>query len=396
MFLPAIVSLAMLATSDLPLHEEEFIFPPEAFHNHSSSIVETAGGDLICCWFHGKGERTDDTLVISGARKKKGAKEWSAPFIMADNKPLPDQNCTLFIDPQGKLHMFWISAIDNLVRSYFLMYRTSTDYEGEGPPIWSWNDAIFCRPKDADTVFVENLDKRLAQIKASTEMSEERKAQFIARTTERREVYSDKLFQRLGWMPRQPPIMLNDKRMMLGLYSDTFNCSMFAFTEDGCKTWEFSRPLSQQGIQPSLVRKKNGNIVAFMRASPKVKRAESSDLGMTWTEDPIDILNSGSSVAVLGLKSGSWILAVNDTPRGRHILTIYLTEDEGKTWKVKRAMENLEPGGNGGYPTLIQTKDDSIHITYTHENKPKFEGKTIKHVRFNEAWVRAGEQPVAK
>jgi predicted neuraminidase len=390
MFLATILSVTFLAAPDAPLYEAEFLFPPEPFHNHSSSIVETPGGDLIACWFHGKGERTDDTLVISGARKGKGQESWSAPFLMADNKNLPDQNCTLFIDPDGRLWLFWISSIDNLVRSYFLKYRYSTDYEGDGPPAWTWQDAIFCRPRDAETAFLENLDKRTEQIKASTEISDEQKREFLARIEERREVYGDKLFQRLGWMPRQPPIMLTERRMMLGLYSDTFNCSMFAFTEDAGQTWEFSRPLAQRGIQPSLVRKKNGNVVAFMRDSPVVRRAESGDGGMTWTEDPIDIANSGSSVAALGLRSGHWILAVNDVPRGRHRLTLYLSEDEGRTWKVKRPLEDMEPGmGTGSYPTLIQAADGSIHCTYTHEDRRKFEGKTIKHVRFNEAWITA-------
>ena len=73
-----------------PLYEAELIFPAEKFHNHSSTIVETPQGDLLAAWFHGKGERNDDTLVISGARKKKGATTWSAPFLMADNKNLPE------------------------------------------------------------------------------------------------------------------------------------------------------------------------------------------------------------------------------------------------------------------------------------------------------------------
>lgn len=391
MNLTAILTLTcIVAAGEAPLYEAELIFPGEPFHNHSSSIVETAGGDLIVCWFHGKGERSDDTLVISGARKNQGESTWSAPFLMADNPNLPDQNCTLFIDPAGRLWLFWISSMDNLVRSYFLKYRYSVDYEGDGPPVWAWQDAIFCRPKDAETVFPELVEKRIEQVRASTTISEERRQEILSRIEERRKEASDKLFQRLGWMPRQPPIMLSDKRMMLALYSDTFSCSMFAFTEDAGQTWEFSRPLTQRGIQPSVVRKQNGNLVAFMRDSPVVRRAESSDGGMTWTEDPIDIANSGASVAVLGLRSGSWILAVNDLPRGRERLTCYLSEDEGKSWPIKRPFEDLEPEmGTASYPTLIQTADGSIHITYTHQDKRNFQGETIKHVRFNEAWIRA-------
>ncbi len=188
--------------------------------------------------------------------------------------------------------------------------------------------------------------------------------------------------------------MLDDKRMMLGLYSDTFNCSMFAFTEDAGKTWEFSRPLTQRGIQPSTVRKKNGDLVAFMRDSPVVRRAESSDGGLNWQEVPLEILNSGSSVAALALKNGTWILAANHVPDGPHRLTLYLSENEGKTWPIKRALEDLKPEkGTGSYPTLIQTADGTIHCTYTHEDKEKFEGKTIKHVRINEAWIRSDGRP---
>lgn len=380
----------LIAAPDGPLYESQLIFPPEDFHNHSSSIVETPAGDLIACWFHGHGERKDDSLVILGSRKKRGQEHWSPPFLMADNPDLPDQNCTLFIDNDGRLWMFWISSIDNLVRSYFLKYRTSTDFEGDAAPRWTWQDAIFCLPTDAEQAFTEGLAKRVAEIHAATELTPERRADYLSRTDAIQAVVSDKLFQRLGWMPRQPPTMLDEKRMMLGLYSDTFNCAMFAFTEDAGQTWEFSRPLTQRGIQPATVRKKNGNLVAFMRDSPVVRRAESSDGGMNWSEVPIDILNSGSSVAALALDSGTWILAVNDVADGRHVLTLYLSDDEGETWPVKRALENLKPDmGSGHYPTLIQATDGTIHCTYTHEDKEKFAGKTIKHVRFNEAWIRA-------
>ena len=76
--------------SSEPVYETQFIFPAESLHNHSPSIVETRDGDLLACWFHGRGEKGDDTLVIRGARKRRGDSEWSKPFIMADNQNLPD------------------------------------------------------------------------------------------------------------------------------------------------------------------------------------------------------------------------------------------------------------------------------------------------------------------
>ncbi len=393
MALTALVSIVLLISGEPSHYVSELIVPPEDFHNHSSSIVETAEGDLLACWFHGKGERKDDTLVIRGARKNKGESKWSDPFAMADNQNLPDQNCTLFIDPDKRLWLFWTSSLDNETRSFFPMYRTSTDYEGDGPPVWDWQDALFVRPKEGETAFPKLLESRLSMVQESDLLTDDQKTDYLQEFEERRDMYSDKLFQRIGWLPRQPPIMLSDKRMMLGLYSDTFDCTLFAFTEDAGETWEFSRPLESFGIQPSIVQKKNGVLVAYMRASPVTRCAESTDGGLTWTEVPLDILNSGSSVAVLGLKSGNWILAVNDVPKGRHQLSLYLSEDEGETWTRKRYLEKLDPEKGrvtASYPTLILTADGLIHATYTYVNEAEAQGKTIKHAWFNEAWLLSG------
>ena len=418
---PALTAAVALAGLLLPgtssaagLHEAELIATAESLrlpggrrsHNHSPSIVQTPAGDLLVGWFHGKGEREDNTMVAMGARKKKDARVWSAPFVMADFKGLPDQNTTLFIDPQQRLWLFRISSLDNEKRGHFLTYLISTDYEGDGPPRWKWQAPLFCAPQDLEKTYVAAVDRLLKGGKISPNRREE----FVVK----KELAKDKLWHRLGWMPRTPPLMLNERRMMLGLYSDVWDCSMMAFTEDAGETWEFSQPmifsdsLLTKSIQPALVRKKNGNIVAFMRARPVVRRAESSDGGMTWIEDPLDIRCPNTSVAALALKSGRWLLAVNDTAGGRNVLTAYLSDDEGKTWPWKRAFEHIKPPQGSGnnstpvqagdervdtrqgaahYPTLIQAADGGIHIVYTYANAAEFEGNTIKHARFDEAWV---------
>lgn len=404
------LSLATAASGRLDagesrLYEAAIIFDPEDFrladgrasHNHSPSIVETPGGDLIACWFHGRGEREDNTMVVMGARKKKGSSRWSEPFVMANHRNLPDQNPVLFIDPQERLWLFRASTLDNEKRGHFLTYLISTDYEGDGPPRWTWQAPLFCFPQDLEQTYVGALDRLMAG-----GLIPEKRLEEFAKT---REIARDKLWHRLGWTPRSPPIMLTENRMMLGLTSGVWDSSLIAFTEDGGETWEFSKPmifsrsLLARAIQPSLVRKKNGNIVAFMRARDRsaVQRAESSDGGMTWEEDPLDIPCPDSSVAVLGLKSGNWLLAVNDA-NGRHVLSVYLSDDEGKTWKWRRSLERFEQGkGSGQYPTLIEAADGSIHVVYTHTDVARFDRptdtrshRTIKHGRFNEAWVKAG------
>src|SRR5207249_1471745 len=78
------MSQAATRIAEAPFLKSEIIFPLEPWHNHASCIVETAGGDLLVCWFHGSGERTADDVKLEDARKRKGAKAWSPRFTMAD------------------------------------------------------------------------------------------------------------------------------------------------------------------------------------------------------------------------------------------------------------------------------------------------------------------------
>lgn len=389
-----ILALAASLAAPEALHETELIFPFNEKHNHASSIVVCPNGDLLACWFHGTGERNSDDVLVQGARKRKGADSWSEPFLMTDTPNLPDCNPVMFIDPQGTLWLFWVAIQDNEWGGALLKYRTSTDYTGDGPPKWDWQDVIHTRPTNLEAKVNAALDEAEKQY-AEHLTTIPRVAEFIK---ELRAVSSHKLTQRLGWMPRIHPIMVTENRLMLGLYSDVWNCSMAAFTEDGGKTWTFSEPIiSYQfgNIQPAFVKRSDGVIAAFMRDNgiPKeIRYAESTDGGMTWGEvTRLDIPNPGSSVEALALDDGHWILVANDQRQGRHRLTVYLSEDEGRTWTFKRPVEDFAPDtGSASYPSLVRDPDGSIHLTYSFKDG-KTPGSCIKHVRFNETWVREGE-----
>ena len=162
--------------------------------------------------------------------------------------------------------------------------------------------------------------------------------------------------------------------------------------------WRASEPLiSLGGVQPSLVVRKDGTIVAFMRDNgPPPQRAlmgESHDDGVTWSEIvDSDIPNPGSSLEVIVLRDGAWCMVLNDTEDGRHRLSVWLSEDEGKSWPWKRTLEDHPAkSGSYSYPSLIQTHDGLVHVTYSSSlrNTPTApELQTIKHVKFEEAWVK--------
>ena len=385
----AVLASVVPATSD---YEAELIFPAEKKHNHSPGIVETADGDLLACWFHGNGEKTDDTLVIRGARRKHGAREWSTPFLMADNQNLPDQNCVLFLDPRGTLWLFWISSLDNTSQTFLLKYRTSTDYSGPHAPKWSWQDVIHCRPVNLEQRFADSVSH--VQTSFAKKLRTDRRLR--TRMRDGAAASQRKLLRRLGWMSRTHPIMLSENRMMLPLYSDVFNCSLAAFTDDWGRTWEFSEPILPLNVQPSFVRRRNGDVVAMMRdKSPRrrIPMSVSKDGGQTWSmARGMEIPNPDSSVECIALASGHWVLVCNDRTGGkrggRTRLTAYLSSDEGKTWEWRRTLEQHDGSTAAAYPSVIQSRDGRIVCAYTYSPSPR---ETIKVVRFSEDWIRTGD-----
>ena len=126
--------------ADRPFLTSELIFPLEHWHNHSSMVVELPGGDLLACWFHGSGERQADDVVVQGARLRKAARAWSAPFLLADTPGYPDTNATIFLDPKKRLWLMWPTILANEWHTALMKYKIASDYRGDGPPKWEINE----------------------------------------------------------------------------------------------------------------------------------------------------------------------------------------------------------------------------------------------------------------
>ncbi|MGC9327981.1 MAG: sialidase family protein [Candidatus Hinthialibacter sp.] len=384
--------------ADEPYYQSELIFPTEPWHNHGSSLVECPDGSLLACWFHGSGERNADDVLIQGARKRKGDASWSERFVVADTPGYPDCNPVLFIDAEGRLWFYWITVLANLWETSLLKYRVSNHFmQPSGPPAWDWQDNIHITPQHfADDLKAEWSDfvEKYPHLIPDTEkpFSELHGDEFTA--YHMRNV-NNRFQQRIGWMTRIHPMQLPSGKLLLPLYTDAFSISIIAITEDGGKTWEASRPLVGFGnIQPSLIQKNDGTIIAMMRENGPRKRiriASSRDEGMTWSRvSEMEFPNPGSSVEVIRLQNGNWLLMYNDTKEGRHSLNLSLSDDEGKTWKWGRHLEKVPPGGGRfSYPSLIQSREGMIHATYSYHLPD--DQKSIKHAAFNEAWIKEGD-----
>jgi predicted neuraminidase len=358
------------------------IFPPENKHNHASCVIEVSNGDLLAAWYSGSGERTADDVQIHGAWLKAGEEAWGPRFTMADTPGYPDCNPALFAAPDGTIRLFWPTILDHRWEGALLKYAVARD-DGErsGPPRWMKEGVLHVTP----TGFAPAMDRAIHSLPEAT--GEPTKS-YLDRLTVRSK---DELYQRLGWMPRVHPTVLPSGRWLLPLYSDTFDASIVAISDDRGASWSASEPMLGFGnIQPSLVRKADGTIVAFMRDNGKhrkIRVSTSRDEGRSWSSVTDSILpNPGAGIEAIRLAGGRWAIVYNDTARGRHSLAVSLSDDEGTTWKSTRHIERLTEGqGAFHYPSLLQTRDSKIHVTYT--RRQGTEGSTIQHAVFTEEWL---------
>jgi hypothetical protein len=338
------------ATESAPSwYRGQSIFPDQPKHVHSSSIVELPDGGFFAVWFHGSGERTADDVVIQGARLRDGASQWDTVFLAADTPGLPDCNPVVFLDGRQRLWLVWVVVQANRWEQSLLKYRVASEYEPGDAPRWEWQDVILLRP---GAEFPNQLRAGFSEWGYSQRMWAE-----YARPYDRLliEAAADPVKRDIGWMPRALPLHLGDGprqgRILLPLYSDGFNISLMAISDDDGAHWRPSQPVVGLGnVQPTLARRTNGSLVAYFRdaglAPGRVQMSESHDHGETWSvARDTELSNPGSSLAVVTLADGRWLMVLNDTETGRHQLAVMVSRDEGRQWHRLGYLEQSPPGG---------------------------------------------------
>src|SRR5258706_10293318 len=165
-----------------PIHRAELIFPQEKWHNHASSVVELANGDLLAVWYHGSGERSADDVIIEGARKIKGESSWRPRFLMADTPGFPDCNPALFVDAKQRLWLFWPLIVANEWHTALLRFQVSSDYQNaQRAPRWERSDVMLLKPDTMAEQVKEALEK---QPPRAAESDDPRVKAYIARLKE--------------------------------------------------------------------------------------------------------------------------------------------------------------------------------------------------------------------
>ncbi|MFM8187565.1 MAG: exo-alpha-sialidase [Pirellula sp.] len=381
--LAVLVSLQPLA-AEQPLLESQLVFPLRSEHNHAPSIVELPDGSFLASWYRGSGERKADDVAIYGARLAKGSNEWSPDFLMTDTPGFPDGNTAMMVDNQGHLHLFWPLVLANTWESCITQQLVSHQPTGTASPVWNRKESLWLKPEDFSTEALAKLDKLLETLPKPLP---ENLAKEVSQVQTR---LADKLHQRLGWQTRCKPTVLKSGRILLPLYTDTYSFSIMAISDDHGVTWRAGKPLMGFGnIQPSVLEKKDGSLVAYMRENgftDRIRTATSVDGGESWSDvTSLDLPNPGSGLDAVRIASGNWVLIYNDSTKGRNRLAVSLSRDEGQSWSDPKHLEN-QPAGSFHYPAIIQSSDGKIHAIYSYFVQ---EGKSMKHAQFDESWILA-------
>jgi predicted neuraminidase len=293
----------------------EFIFETAPFPScHASTIAETKDG-LVAAWFGGTRERHRDVGIWLSRHV---AGHWTAPVEVGDgNQPsgerYPCWNPVLFQPKAGPLLLFY--KVGPNPSSWWGMLTTSAD-AGQ-----TWG---------ASTRLPQGI---------------------------------------LGPIKNQPVQLKNgDIICPSSTESDGWRVH-FERTSDLGKTWRRTEPVNDgkkiSAIQPTILLHNDRRLQALGRTEQgKIFQVWSEDGGESWGNMTLTSLpNPDSGIDALTLKDGRHLLVYNATQKGRSPLNIAVSLD-GKEWQTALKLEDT-PGKEFSYPTVIQSNDGLVHITYT-------------------------------
>lgn len=159
-------------------------------------------------------------------------------------------------------------------------------------------------------------------------------------------------------------VQLKNGRIMFVLVTrqagvDPFPCYAI-YSDDGGRTWKASKtPATLDGDESKIVELPDGRLLMSIRARFKNTRkfSVSKDKGVTWTEIPgySDLYDVRCNGDIIPVKYNGKNYLLQSLPAGpwRSNITIYASDDEGKTWPVSRRVVI----GPGAYSSMTLMPD---------------------------------------
>jgi predicted neuraminidase len=341
---PAFVLPAKVASSSAPAEFSSEMLPATAPMAHGSSLTVLEDGRLAAAWYAGSRETAPDVKIWLALRDAHG---WSTPRVAADPMEVASAIRSTVqslgnpvITAQGKrLHLWFVCITVGGWSGSSILHRFSED-DGQ-----SWS----------------------APVRLTTSA-----------------------FFNLGTLTRNQAVALANGEFGLPVYHELFDrrAEWLRIGSAGQVLAKVRMPSLSTSFQPAVVAIDRDRAFAVQRSSNSrgdtIAASTTADGGASWQAAPqLPIANYDDALALLRLAGGRLLLAANPH-RFRNFLQLFLSEDDGVTWRPSRIIED-DPDryAEYSYPALAQTPDGLIHLLYTYRRA------TIAHAVFNEATLQA-------
>ncbi len=311
------------------------------------SLTRAPQGRLWAVWYGGRGAGEDHHNYVIAVTSGDDGKTWSQEALVIDpdgEGPVRAFDPEAWIDPDGKLWIFWAQAVG---------------HDGTEGGVW------------AVTTNTPDVEK--------PQWSDPR------RITD-------------GVMMCKPMVLKTGEWVLpASTWRATDNSARMVVSTDRGKTWTVRGaahvpPPLRNYDEHSIVERGDGSLWMLVRIkSATVGESTSTDRGKTWSEvAPGSIKHTVSRFFVRRLQSGKLLLVKHaDNAKGRSHLAAYLSDDDGATWQGELL---LDERSGVSYPDGVQADDGRIYIIYDFDRRG---AKEIRMAVFREEDIAAGK-PVAK
>lgn len=307
-------------------------------------IARTPSGSLWGCWYGGGGVTEDRFNCVFLARSSGEGASWSPVCLVVDpdgDGPTRAFDPCLWIDPTGRLWLFWAQGYEQQADGRSGVWAMSTKDPDSRDPAWS--DPI----RICDGIMMNK------------------------------------------------PIALRTGEWLLPVanwFADG-SAGVVASIDEGSSWHSVGRahvPVKDDRScdEHQMVELLDGTLLMWVRTGYGIGESRSSDQGRTWTEVvPSRIQHPTTRFHIRRLVGGD-LLLVKHGPlherTGRSHLMAYLSRDDGDSWSGGLLLDQRD---GVSYPDSVDSEDGTILVIYDYDRR---DAREILMARFNRQDVEAG------
>ena len=330
-------------------YEEYQIDPAGQNVVHSATLANLPGGGIRAWWYGGSREGGRDVAIYS-AEFDPRAGSWGSPEVVMTRAMLSEQlhryikklgNPAAFLDDQDRLWLFFVSVSVGGWAGSSVNYMISTDGgESYGP---------------------------------------------VHRLT-------TSPFFNVSTLVRGDPVPMTEGVIALPAYHEFIgkHAELLMLSPDGSLRTKKRLSWGRDALQPVLVPTSPDDAMVFMRYAGEPPRrilySRTSDSGQTFTRPiKLSLPNIDNSVAATLRNDGGSFIVYNNSSTARHVLSLAVSSDNSSGEWVR--VYDFENSGENtsrrfSYPAVLRDHLGNYHVAWTHDRT------FIKHVVFNDAWLR--------